>query len=163
MRLLDAVPGWVWALVCAALFVAAGISYGMWMRSAAALAQFKAEVAQATQQAEARSRERERQWQRRSEKVAKDADQREQEMSTRLVAADSALGGLRDDIAALNARRVPADAESAALAGEARAARELLGACAARYRGVAQQAQGLADQVTGLQQFVTGVCNAPSE
>jgi chromosome segregation ATPase len=154
----DLVPGWVWAIVCVVLLVVAGGSYVMWSRSEAAFAQYQAEVAQATQKAEAQARERERQLTRKSERVARDALQREQEMSTRLVAADDALRGLRDDIDAVDARRVPADAESAAIAVEARAARELLGACAARYRGVAQQAQGLADQVTGLQQFVSGVC-----
>lgn len=163
MRALDLVPGWVWALACAALLALAGGSYVLWQRAETRLAQYQAEVAQAVQQAESRARVRERQMQRKTEQVANDAAKREKELGDRLAAAGAALDGLRDDLSALNARTDPADPGAAAFAREARTARELLGACAARYRGVAQHAQGLADQVTGLQQFVTGVCVTPQE
>lgn len=162
MRALDLVPGWAWAAVCAALLAAAGGGYVLWQRAEARLAQYQAEVAQAAQQAEARARVRERQMQRKSEEVARDAAKREKELGDRLAAADAAVGGLRDEVSALNARAIPSDPGAAAFAGEARAARELLGACAARYRGVAAEAQGLSDQVTGLQQFVAGVCKTPA-
>lgn len=162
MRLLGLVPGWAWAAVCAALLAAAGGNYALWQRAEARLAQYQAEVERAARQAEALARVRERQMQRKSEEVARDAVKREKELGDRLAAADAALGGLRDEVSALNARREPADPGAAAFSREARAARELLGECATRYRGVAQQAQGLADQVTGLQQFVAGVC-APAK
>jgi len=162
VRALDLIPGWVWAAVCAALLVAAGGGYLMWQRAETRLAQYQAEVAKAAQQAEARARTRERQMQRKPEQVAHEAAKREKELQDRLAAADAAADGLRGDLSALNARGDPADPGAAAFAREARAARELLGSCAARYRGVAEQAQGLADQVNGLQQFVAGVC-APTK
>ena len=128
-----------------------------WAAKAAAIEVARASASQAAEQA---GRAKEKAMQRESERIARDA----QEKQTRLVAAAAAsqraAGQLRDEIARLNARPAPASPESAALAGEASVARQLLGACAEEYRWVAQEADGLRSQVTGLQQYAKLVCQA---
>jgi chromosome segregation ATPase len=152
-------------LLLAAAVLAAALSAALawqvqgwrWAAKAAAIEAAHAAAAQAAEQA---SRAKEQALQRGSERIARDT----QEKQTRLVAAAAAsqraADQLRDEIARLGARPAPADPESAAFADEAGVARQLLGACAEEYRGMAQEADGLRVQVTGLQQFAKTVCQA---
>lgn len=97
---------------------------------------------------------------RNAERTAHEQAKREKATLARAAAAERAVGQLRDEIAALNARPVPEDPRAAALAVEASTARNLLGRCADAYRRVDGRAQALGDQVTGLQDWVQTVCKA---
>lgn len=97
---------------------------------------------------------------RNAERTAHEQAQREKATLARAAAAERAVGQLRDEIAALNARPVPEDPRAAALAVEASTARDLLGRCADAYRRVDGRAQALGDQVTGLQDWAQTVCKA---
>ena len=97
---------------------------------------------------------------RNAERTAHEQAQREKATLARAAAAERAVGQLRDEIAALNARPVPEDPRAAALAVEASTARDLLGRCAEAYRRVDGRAQALGDQVTGLQDWAQTVCKA---
>lgn len=97
---------------------------------------------------------------RNAERTAHEQAKREKATLARAAAAERAVGQLRDEIAALNARPVPEDPRAAALAVEASTARDLLGRCADAYRRVDGRAQALGDQVTGLQDWVQTVCKA---
>jgi hypothetical protein len=97
---------------------------------------------------------------RNSERIDHEQDQRAKRTAVRLAAAERSAAGLRNEVERLNARPVPEGAESAALAGEARAARDLLGRCSEAYRRVDGRAQTLGDQVSGLQDFVVTACKA---
>ena len=112
----------------------------------------------AVQQAEAAARQKEQLMQRENERISDEASQREQRLVANAAAARSTVNGLRDEIARLNARPAPADPVAAAHAGEASAARELLGACAAEHTSMAGEADQLRDQVIGLQDWVDRVC-----
>lgn len=92
-----------------------------------------------------------------SERVADETDKKLAAERARSVRAERAVAGLRDEIARLNARPAPEDSRAAALAGEARVARELLGACAAEYQWLAGEADGLRIQVAGLQDRAASV------
>ena len=95
-----------------------------------------------------------------AERTAHEQAKREKATLARAAAAERAVGQLRDEIAALNARPVPEDPRAAALAVEASTARDLLGRCADAYRRVDGRAQALGDQVTGLHDWVRGVCRS---
>lgn len=97
---------------------------------------------------------------RNAERTAHEQAKREKATLARAAAAERAVGQLRDEIAALNARPVPEDPRAAALAVEASTARDLLGRCADAYRRVDGRAQALGDQVTGLQDWAQTVCKA---
>lgn len=97
---------------------------------------------------------------RNAERTAHEQATREKATLARAVAAERAAAGLRNEIAALNARPVPTNPELAALAREARTARDLLGGCSEAYRRVDGRAQALGDQVSGLQDFVATSCRA---
>jgi len=121
------------------------------------IAEREQQVAQAAQAAEAAARRREQEMQRYADAIARDAAKRHQVLAARAAATDRMAGELRDDIDRLNAGRRPEDPAAARFADDARAARELLGACVDRYRVVAVSADGLRDQVTGLQDYVRSV------
>ena len=89
--------------------------------------------------------------------VLEDQIRREAVSRDRAVRAERAVVGLRDEVARLNSRAAPGDAQAAGFAHEARVARELLGSCAKEYGSLAATADGLRDQVTGLQQWVSHV------
>lgn len=95
-----------------------------------------------------------------AERTANEQAKRERTTLARIAAAERAAAGLRNEIERLNARPVPESAESAAIALEARTARDLLGRCGEAYRRVDGRAQALGDQVTGLQDFVATSCKA---
>lgn len=97
---------------------------------------------------------------RNAERTAHEQAKREKATLARAAAAERAVGQLRDEIAALNARPVPEDPRAAALAVEASTARDLLGRCSEAYRWVDGRAQALGDQVTGLQDWAQTVCKA---
>lgn len=97
------------------------------------------------------------------ERITDEQANRQKTALARAAAAERSATGLRHEISRLNARPVPESAELAALAGEARAARDLLGVCAGAYRRVDERAQALGDQVTGLQEFAQVVCKAGAD
>jgi ATPase subunit of ABC transporter with duplicated ATPase domains len=158
MKFLDLVPSWVYAAAIALLVVACGWFYVAKIKAQGELATYRAEVAENTRKAEAEARAKEQAMQVQVERIAANEAKKTQVLAARVAAADSAARGLRDDIERLNARPAPEDPESAAYAREARTARELLGACAAEYRAVAEGADQLRDQVTGLQDYASNVC-----
>lgn len=97
---------------------------------------------------------------RNAERIADEDARRSAATAKRLASASAALGRLQHDIARLNAGDLPKDPGLAAFAREARAARDLLGRCADRYRRMDERAKQLGDQVTGLQAFAADVCRA---
>lgn len=97
---------------------------------------------------------------RNAERIADEQARRMAQTAARLAAAGRAVAGLHAEIARLNADNLPTDPGLAALAVEARTARDLLGRCAEAYRRVDGRAQELGDQVTGLQAFALDVCKA---
>ena len=151
----------VYTHVAAALIGAAIAAVSAWQvqswRWNATVDRIERYHAQQLQRAEASAREREQAMQQNAERIADEAEKNRAALAARVAAADRMAGQLRDDITRLNARPAPKDPGAAAFADEARAARELLGACAAEYRGVAQGADELRNQVTGLQDFITSV------
>jgi hypothetical protein len=160
LKLFDLVPSWVYAAAIVLLSVALGLAVLDASSVRRNLAEFKAEVAENTRIAETQARERERSMQQQVEKINADAAKRQRILEERVAGASAALGGLRDNLAALNAGAAPSDPESAAYFEQARTARELLGTCAGRYEGVARAADELREQVIGLQGFATNVCKA---
>lgn len=157
-KFLDMVPSWAYALAILLLGLTLGAVYVQLKFAQTELAEFKAQVAEATQRAEAKAREIEQKMQRQTERIANDAAKKQTELAARAATADLVAGSLRDQIGSLNARPTPADPAAAAFAVEARTARELLGACVGRYKGVARDADEIRDQVSGLQDYAKTVC-----
>lgn len=152
-KVFDLVPGWVYAAVAAALLLLSGVFYVRMNKAVTGLATYKAEVAENTRNAEAEARRKEREMQDHADQVARDTQKREAEQAARIASSRNTIGVLRGEIARLNARPTPQNPELASCFREARAARELLGACAERYRGLAEEADGLRIQLTGFQEF----------
>lgn len=122
-------------------------------RYEARIAERDAETSRAARIASEQARRREKELQRYADEIARDAAKRQQALASRVATTDLVARGLRDDIARLDAGRRPDDPEGAGHADAAARARELLGSCAERYRGVAEKADGLRDQVMGLQDW----------
>jgi hypothetical protein len=121
------------------------------------IAEREAQIAQMTQEAEAAARRREQALQQRTDQVAKDAARRQTVLAARAATSDLVARSLLNDITRLNARPGPTDPAAARYADDAARARQLLGACAEEYRGVALSADRLRDQVIGLQGWASGV------
>lgn len=83
--------------------------------------------------------------------------EREAASRVRAARAERTVVSLRNDIARLNGRSAPGNAEAASYANEARVARELLGSCAKEYQELAVTTDQYRNQVTGLQQWVSHV------
>lgn len=158
MKLFDLVPSWVYAIALAVLLAALGWSRIELASARQEHATYRAEVAENTRQAEAAARATEQRMQRENERIANEASMRERRLAANVATSRVATDSLREHVERLNARPAPADSGAAAYAGEAAAARELLGACAAEYRAVAEGADGLRDQVMGLQEWVEKIC-----
>lgn len=158
-KVFDLVPGFVWAIVCALALSTAGANYVRMASAKGELATYRAEVAQSTQKAESEARAKEREMRTQVDRIAENAAKKQTVLAARVAAADIVVGRLRDEITRLNSRPAPSDPATAAIAGEARTARELLGACAERYKAVARDTDELRDQVTGLQDFSITVCH----
>ena len=156
-KVFDLVPGFVWAAIAAVLIAFSGISYVRMHHAQSELASYRMEVAENTRKAEAEVRAKEQAMQVQIERIAENEAQKTQQLVARVAAADTVARSLRDDIQRLNARPAPADPKSAAYAREASTARELLGACAAEYREVAEGADQLRNQVSGLQDYAIQV------
>lgn len=157
-KFLDLVPSWVYAVVILVLLAVCTGTYVRMHLAKSELAAYKADVAENTRKAEADARAKETAMRNQVDRIAKNAAQKQTELASRVADASASAASLRDDIERLNARPAPTDAQSAALAGEARTARQLLGSCTKEYRSVAQAADELRDQVTGLQDYATSVC-----
>lgn len=109
-------------------------------------------VEQAVAERLARSEEKRRAKE--TQRILEESAVREAALRARAAGAERAVVSLRDEIARLNGRPAPANAEAAGHAHEARVARELLGACSKEYGSLAAEADGLRDQVIGLQDWV---------
>lgn len=146
------------AIACAVLFALCGFFYVRMNWAITDLAQYRSDVAQNTQKAEAEARAKEQAMRNQVERIASNAQKKQTELATRVADTTAAAASLRNDIERLNASGTAASPDAAALAGQARTARELLGACTDQYRSVAQSADELGNQVTGLQDYATSVC-----
>lgn len=124
------------------------------------LATHKQKVAEATLEGEKLARAVEQGNQIQITRIIRNEEDKRKVLTDRLARTDAVTHSLRDEISRLNARPVPEGAAAAAYAGEAGAARELLGACSQRYTDLAREAEELRDQVIGLQQFAINVCRA---
>lgn len=157
--------GWkLFAPVIALLLLLCGVQTVRLSAAEARLVAKDTEMAQARQAAAdaalaqlAAFRETERARAAEAERIADETQQQIDLAEGRARSARVAAASLRDEIARLNSRAAPADPGAAAYAHEASVARELLGACAAEYRGVAEEADGLRIQVSGLQDYVARV------
>ena len=153
------IPIPLFAMLLAATVAATGLitwNIQSW-RYDAQIAEKDRVVTLAERKAEAAAREAEQKYLTKVEEIAQHAEERRTILETRAARAERAARSLRDDVAALNARAAPANPEAARFADEARRARELLGACADEYRGVALAADELRDQVIGLQAYARAV------
>jgi chromosome segregation ATPase len=158
LKALDIIPGWIWAIFCIALAAIAGVNTIHAKLVQTEYAKYKSQVAQQMLEAERNARQTETKLRNEVERIAANAQQRQQQQARRIADVDRALDGLRKQIAVLNADAVPADSVAAPVADAAATARELLGSCATEYREVAAVADQLKDQVTGLQEYAsTGV------
>lgn len=149
------------ASACAALMILCGVFYVRMNWAITDLAQYRAQVAENTTRAEAEARAKETAMRKQSERLANEQAKKDTELQARAVAANTAVVGLRDDIARLNAGEAASDSSASASANGSSVARQLLGACANEYRDMAQSADRLRDQVSGLQSYATQVCQAP--
>lgn len=158
LKLLDVIPGFVWAGICAFLLLFSGVAYYRMNSAKMELATYKADVAENTRKAEAQARAKEQAMRTQVDRIANNAAKKQTELAARAATSDVVNRELRDTVERLNARPAPTDAQSAAYAIEASTARKLLGSCTTEYRSVAQAADELRDQVTGLQDYATSVC-----
>lgn len=99
---------------------------------------------------------------RNNERIADAQFKRDQEIQSRIAAAERSAGRLRDTIRDLERRAVPEDPLARAYAHEASVARGALEQCTERYRWMDGEAKKLGSQVIGLQSFVVDVCKAGS-
>lgn len=148
---------WLSLIVVTALVALSGWLYVGREHVREEFATYKAQSAQARLQAEQRARDTEHKLRTEVERIARNEESKRKVLSDRVARLDAVNGRLRDEIARLNGRPVPADPAAAAYAREASVARELLGTCSAEYRDVAAQADGLRDQVSGLLDYVKSV------
>lgn len=146
------------AIVAAAVAFALSWQVQNW-RHGKQVADMERSYAVDLQKAETNARQKEQLMQKENERIANEASKREQRLAANAATARVAVNGLRNEIARLKARPAPADPVAAAHAGEATAARELLGTCAAEHTSMAGEADQLRDQVIGLQDWVTQVCH----
>lgn len=156
--MLKLVPDWVIFAAAAALVSLLGLQTVRLAWVQAEYASYQADVSENTRKAEVQARAKEQTRRNDADRIANEQATKEAELAARAASADAAAVSLRDEIDRLNASPAPSNAEAAALAGQARTARRLLGACAERYRSVAKGARELSDQVTGLQKFSENVC-----
>lgn len=158
----------VLALVGALLY--AGFTLGVklttsdWAQERAAWHQERAALATRYAAAEAAARAEEKRRADDAQRIIEELGAAQAAAADRAARAERAVGGLRNTIARLNARPVPAAPSCPSVAGfarEASVARELLGACADEYRGVAAEADRIRDQLTGLQRWVDAIETQP--
>lgn len=156
-KIFDLLPGWVYAAVVAALLILSGVFYVRMNNAITGLAAYRVEVAENTQKAEVAARKKEQEMQEYVNQITRDAKKRQETLAINIARSRDVASGLRDEIARLNAGAMPEDSRLATCFGETRTARELLGACAERYREVAESADGFRDQVTGFQEFAKSI------
>lgn len=156
-KVFDVVPGWVYAVIVAALLVFSGLFYVRMNKAITGLATYKLEVAENTRRAEAAARRKEKELQEHADKIAKDLQARQAEHAATVANSRVVTNSLRNEITRLNARPVPTNPELATCFREASTARELLGTCAERYRELAEEADGIRIQLTGFQEFAKSI------
>lgn len=158
-RLLGLIPPWVPLAAMGVLASLLGVQTVRLAWVQAEFASYQADVAENTRKAEVLARAKENSMRSAADRIANDQAKKESELAARAAAADVVADGLRNEIDRLNASPAPTDTAAAALAGQARAARQLLGACAKEYRLMAKGADELRDQVSGLQGYANTVCH----
>lgn len=122
--------------------------------------QERSRLAMAYAAAEKAARAEERRRAEESQRIVDDLGKAQAATAARAARAERTADSLRDEIARLNARPAPPAGSDPGLAGyarEATVARELLGACAEEYRGVAAEADELRNQLTGLLGWVDAI------
>lgn len=155
--LFNLIPGFAWALLLAISLATATVQTVRLTHLQASHAEYKQRIVEATLAAEVQARTKERQLQAEVERIAANAQERQNQQARRAADVDRALDGLRKHIARANSAPAPSDSVAAAQSHAASAARELLGTCAAEYRAVAESADRLGSQVTGLQDYARAV------
>lgn len=156
--MLALIPPWVMLAALGLLTSLLGVQTVRLSWVEAEFATYKADVAENTRKAEVKARAKEKSMRDSADKVANEQAQKQADLEARATHADAVADGLRNEIERLNASAAPSDPAAAALAGQARTARKLLGACANEYRAMAKHADELRDQVSGLQGYATTVC-----
>ena len=154
MNALIGIKDYFWAAIVIGLLALASSQYVGKTHIASTLAAYRLEVAQATAQQNAKARDKEHELAATNERLNDELAKKAKLLAARDAAARRSDAGLRDEITRLNARPAPENPQARAFSDEARAARELLGACSDEYRGVALKADELRDQVMGLREYV---------
>lgn len=150
---------WFKVATIAAIVLAIGLA-GYNLGVSRVQAKWDQEVAVQTKErlaAEQAARTEEQRRVKEAQRVVDGSIEREAASLVRAARAERTVVSLRNDIARLNTRPAPSNAEATGYADEARTARELLGTCAKEYGSLAAEADGLRNQVTGLQQWVSHV------
>lgn len=147
LAIFNLVPGFVWAIGMALALAWGGIAQLRLVNL-----QLEAQKERLEQEEQARARENE--LRKNVDKVIANDAHRQDVLQKRVADAQRAVAGMRDTISAIDARPDPGPT---AATDEARAARELLGACTEEYRAVATDADQLRNQVTGLQEYGNSV------
>lgn len=150
---------WLWVLV---LLGGLAWSHMQTLKARTDLAEFKQQSAMQMARAQETARQIETKARHEAERIANEHAKALESVEARAAASRRSADGLRNVIAALNARPAPQDAAAAAFFAEVRTARELLATCADEYRTVAGEADRLSIQVTGLQDFVTTATGRPN-
>lgn len=108
LKLFDIVPGWVYALICAALLLTAGVERARGQHARTQLAEVKAQIAteranaaEAARKAEQEARAEENRRQAATRKVIDDAQAQAESARADAVAAGAAADSLRQRVAAL--------------------------------------------------------------
>lgn len=149
---------WLLSAVLAVIVAASGYAGHRWTA-----ARYEARIAadrEAAQRAALAASEAARVTEQERRQAQERIDAQHQADMDRARRAAIAARGELDRLRAVLAARDRAAAEHAGPSGgadDAAVERELLGACAARYQGLAAEADGLAGQVSGLQDYVRDV------
>ena len=109
LKIFDLVPGWIWAIACAALLLTAGVERARGQHARTQLAEVKAQIATERAAAEKKQRDIEAQRDKDINEVATNAQAQINAISADLAASRASADGLRD-ASAVAARRARARA-----------------------------------------------------
>ena len=118
LKLFDLVPGWIWAIACAALLLTAGVERTRGQHARTQLAEVKAQIATERANAEKQQREIERQRAQAIQEVQDHAQAQIDALAADLAASRAAGDGLRSAAAAAARRACPHPATASSSKGE---------------------------------------------
>ena len=153
------IPTSISTYIIIAISIVAGIQTYRLAEVKSEFSGYKEQVAESTLKAEQDARKVELELRQTVDRIATNAAQRQKLQAARAADVSRSLDGLRKYIDQQNSGNLPGDPAASSHEHDARAARELLGACATEYRNVAEDADRLKDQVTTLQEYAVGVSN----